>query len=165
MNETERKASFYLGKIVDPQSGQMGAPIHYDARDLTTHAVCLGMTGSGKTGLCIDLLEEAALDGIPSIIIDPKGDITNMLLVFPDLQPADFLPWINIDDARRKDMTPEAYAEATAKNWAKGLAEWGQSPERMRRLKESADFVIFTPGSDAGVQLSILQTLDRKSVV
>lgn len=159
MNELERKASFYLGKIVDPQSGQLGAPLHYDARDLTTHAVCLGMTGSGKTGLCIDLLEEAALDGIPSIIIDPKGDITNMLLVFPDLQPADFLPWINIDDARRKEMAPEAYAEATAKNWAKGLADWGQSPERMRRLKESADFVIFTPGSDAGVQLSILQTL------
>ena len=159
MSGIERAASFYLGKLVNPKTGELGEILQYDARDLTTHGVCLGMTGSGKTGLCIDLLEEAALDDIPSIIIDPKGDITNMLLTFPDLKPADFKPWINVDDARRKDMTVEEYAQRTAKTWADGLADWGQGPERVRRLKESAEFVIFTPGSDAGAQVSILQTL------
>ena len=159
MSEIERAASFYLGKLVDPKTGELGEAVQYDARDLTTHAVCLGMTGSGKTGLCIDLLEEAALDGVPSIIIDPKGDITNMLLTFPDLQPADFRPWVNVDDARRKDLTVDAYAEQIARTWADGLADWGQGPERIRRLKDAAEFVIFTPGSDAGASVSILQTL------
>jgi hypothetical protein len=159
MSDFERAANFYLGKLVDPVTGELGEVLQYDARDLTTHAVCLGMTGSGKTGLCIDLLEEAAIDNIPSIIIDPKGDITNMLLTFPELRPADFQPWINVDDARRKGMTVEEFAVQTAQTWANGLADWGQGPERIRRLKDSAEFVIFTPGSDAGVQVSILQTL------
>jgi len=159
MTEIEKPASFYIGKITDPQTGVRSTPLQYDARDLTTHAVCLGMTGSGKTGLCIDLLEEAALDGIPSIIIDPKGDITNMLLTFPDLAPADFLPWINPDDAERAGLTPAAYAEQVARQWSEGLAAWGEGPERIRRLKQAAEFVVYTPGSDAGARVSILQTL------
>ena len=126
----------------------------YDARDLTTHAVCVGMTGSGKTGLCIDLLEEAAIDNVPALIIDPKGDITNLLLTFPDLRPEDFEPWVNVDDARRKDMTVPEYAAKTADTWRNGLAEWGEGPERIRMLKESADFRIYTPGSDAGLPVS-----------
>jgi len=161
MADLERKAAFYLGKIYDPESGKVLAdqPVMYDARDLTTHAVCIGMTGSGKTGLGVTLLEEAALDGIPSIVIDPKGDMTNLLLTFPDLCPADFEPWVNLDDARRKDQTPAEYAAATADTWAKGIASWGQRSERIRQLRESAEFVIYTPGSDAGVQVSVLQTL------
>ncbi len=159
MTLTERLGSFYLGKEYDLAAGKLGdAPIMYDARDLTTHAVCVGMTGSGKTGLCIDLMEEAAIDHVPMIIIDPKGDITNLLLTFPDLRPEDFQPWINPDDARRKDMTVEAYAANQAETWAKGLASWGQGPERIRLLKESADFVIYTPGSDSGVPVSILSS-------
>jgi len=156
----ERLGEFYLGKKYDIKTKQiLEEPVLYDARDLTTHAVCIGMTGSGKTGLCIDLLEEAALDGVPVVAIDPKGDLTNMLLTFPDLRPADFLPWINADDARRKGMTEDAYAEKTAKQWADGLAQWGEGPERIRRLKDAAEFVIFTPGSDAGVPVNVLRSL------
>ncbi len=156
----ERLGSFYLGAEYDLAAGQpLNTPVNYDARDLTTHAVCLGMTGSGKTGLCLNLLEEAALDQVPTILIDPKGDITNLLLQFPQLRPEDFLPWVNADDARRKGQTVEEFAAATAQTWRNGLAEWGIGPERVRLLKEAAEFAIYTPGSDAGLPVSILGSL------
>lgn len=156
----ERLASFYLGQEYDLAKREMlDQEIHYDARDLTTHAVCLGMTGSGKTGLGVILLEEAALDGVPSLVIDPKGDMTNLLLTFPDLRPRDFAPWVNPDDARRKDMDTDSYAASMAELWRKGLAGTGQGSDRIRQLKESAEFVIYTPGSSAGRQVSILHTL------
>jgi hypothetical protein len=156
----ERLASLYLGQEYDLSDGQMlDEQVHYDARDLTTHAVCLGMTGSGKTGLGIILLEEAALDGVPSLVIDPKGDMTNLLLTFPELRPEDFRPWVNPDDARRKDLDLDTYAAQMADLWRKGLDGTGQGPDRIRRLRDAADFVIYTPGSAAGRQVSILQTL------
>jgi len=156
----ERMATFYLGKRYEADLKRVIGDdlLMYDARDLTTHAVCVGMTGSGKTGLCTGLLEEAALDGVPSIVIDPKGDMTNLLLTFPDLLPADFEPWVNVDDARRRGLSVREYASSIAETWAEGLAEWGQSGERIRKLKESAEFVIYTPGSDAGIPISVLQT-------
>ncbi len=160
MQPIERLGAFYLGREVDPETrDRADAPTMYDARDLTTHAVCVGMTGSGKTGLCIGLLEEAAMDGVPALIIDPKGDIANLLLTFPELRPADFAPWVNPDDARRKGMDIPAYAAKTAETWRTGLAEWGQDGERIRRLRESADFRVYTPGSDAGLPVSILASL------
>ena len=160
MQLIEKLGAFYLGQEFDLKSAKrLDNMIMYDARDLTTHAVCVGMTGSGKTGLCIDLLEEAALDGVPSIMIDPKGDITNLLLTFPDLLPADFKPWVNVDDARRKGMSVDEYAEYIADSWKKGLADWGQGAERIRALKDSVDINIYTPGSDAGRQVSILSSL------
>jgi hypothetical protein len=156
----ERLASFYVGQKYNLAEGEMlDEAVHYDARDLTTHAVCLGMTGSGKTGLGVILLEEAALDGVPSLVIDPKGDMTNLLLTFPDLKPEDFRPWVNPDDARRKDMDLDTYAGRMADLWCNGLGGTGQGPDRIRRLKEAADFVIYTPGSTAGRQVSILHTL------
>ena len=156
----ERLGAFYLGAEYDLERGErVPAPLNYDARDLTTHAVVVGMTGSGKTGLCVDLLEEAALDQVPALIIDPKGDMTNLLLQFPELRPEDFLPWVNPDDARRKGMTLEEYARSVAEMWRKGLADWGEGPERIRMLQESVDYVIYTPGSDAGVPVSILGSL------
>ncbi len=156
----EKVGVFYLGQEYDLETGsRRDELVMYDARDLTTHAVVVGMTGSGKTGLCIDILEEAAIDHVPAIIIDPKGDITNLLLTFPDLRPEDFLPWINIDDARRKEMSPEEYAQSIAEIWRKGLASWGEGPSRIRMLKESAEFRIYTPGSDAGLPVSILSSL------
>ncbi len=159
MEAFEKLGVFYLGR---PYSLKEGKPLAglllYDSRDLLTHAVCVGMTGSGKTGLCISLLEEAALDGIPAIIIDPKGDLPNLLLTFPDLRPEDFLPWINAEEARRKGLEPEAFARQQAELWSKGLAEWGQSGERIRALKQAADFVIYTPGSSAGLPVSILRS-------
>ena len=156
----EKLGAFYLGREYDLASGErLDRLVMYDARDLTTHAVCVGMTGSGKTGLCIDLLEEAAIDSVPAILIDPKGDLTNLLLTFPDLRPEDFEPWVNVDDARRKDMSVSEYAHYIADTWRNGLADWEQGPERIRMLKESADFRIYTPGSDAGLPISILASL------
>ena len=161
MQYPEKLGVFYLGREYDIEGRSITEqPVMYDARDLTTHAVCVGMTGSGKTGLCIGLLEEAALDRVPAIIIDPKGDITNMLLTFPELRPEQFEPWINADDARRKNMSVKDYAASTAETWRKGLESWGQGPERITALKESAEFRIFTPGSDAGIPVSILSSLD-----
>lgn len=159
MDDLDRLASFYLGREYDLAAGKaLDRPVLYDARDLTTHAVCLGMTGSGKTGLGAVLLEEATLDGVPSLVIDPKGDMTNLLLTFPDLLADDFRPWINTDDARRQNLEMDAYTAQTAERWRQGLADWGQGPDRIHRLKESADFVIYTPGSSAGRRVSILQT-------
>lgn len=164
-NLEERLASFYLGQEYDLAKGQaLDKAVHYDARDLTTHAVCVGMTGSGKTGLGVILLEEAALDGIPSLVVDPKGDMTNLMLTFPDLRPEDFRPWVNPDDARRKDMDEDTFAAKVASQWSEGLAATGQGPDRIRRLRESADFAIFTPGSSAGKQISILDTLRAPSL-
>ncbi len=157
MMETDGK--FYLGRYLDDEQ-----PTLYDPDDLTTHAVVVGMTGSGKTGLCIDLLEEAALQGIPALMIDPKGDITNTLLHFPDLLPEDFQPWINVDEARREGKTiPQAAAEV-ASLWANGLAKWGITPERLRALQNAAHFAVYTPGSDAGIPVSILASLQAPEI-
>ncbi len=156
----EKLGSFYLGAEYDLASAQRSEqPVNYDARDLTTHAVCVGMTGSGKTGLCLGLLEEAALDHVPAIMVDPKGDLTNLLLQFPELQPADFRPWVNVDDARRKGQSIDEYTAATADLWRNGLQGWGIDGERIRTLQESVEYTIFTPGSDAGVTINILGSL------
>ena len=154
----EKLGSFYLGAEYNLDSGEFGNAINYDARDLTTHGICVGMTGSGKTGLCIGLLEEAAIDKVPAVLIDPKGDITNLLLQFPDLNPEDFLPWVNPDDARRKDMTVAEYSKYISVLWRKGLSKWGIDKNRIRLLKESADFTVYTPGSDVGVPVNILSS-------
>ena len=156
----EQLGSFYLGAAYDLENGKRTeTPITYDARDLVTHAVCVGMTGSGKTGLCIGLLEEAAIDKAPAILIDPKGDITNLLLQFPELRPEDFQPWVNADDARRKDKTVEEFAAGIAETWRNGLADWGIDGNRMRLLAEHTQYTIFTPGSEMGVPLNIMGSL------
>jgi len=156
----EQLGSFYLGAAYDLENGQRTEmPITYDARDLVTHAVCVGMTGSGKTGLLIGLIEEAAIDKVPALLIDPKGDITNLLLQFPELRPEDFEPWINADDARRKEKTVAEFATATAETWQKGLADWGIAGERIKLLAEHTAYTIFTPGSEMGVPLNILGSL------
>ncbi|HSF39023.1 MAG TPA: ATP-binding protein [Thermoanaerobaculia bacterium] len=157
----EKLGAFYLGRPYDLARGETEAtPLLYDSRDLLTHAVCVGMTGSGKTGLLLSLLEEAAIDRIPALVIDPKGDLANLLLTFPELRPADFLPWIDPDAAARAGQTPEAYAAQQAEVWRSGLARWDQSGERIARLREAADFALYTPGSEAGLQISILSSLE-----
>jgi hypothetical protein len=156
----EGLGAFYLGRI----PGQPGAPpFMYDSRDLTTHAVVLGMTGSGKTGLCITLLEEAGLDGIPALVIDPKGDIGNLLLTFPDLAPGDFRPWIDEADAARKGISPDEFAAQTASLWQNGLRDSGQDGERIRRLREAVDLPIFTPGASHGLPVAALRSFDAPS--
>jgi len=159
MEDFEKLGTFYLGKVFDPKTNTVkNESLLYDSKDLTTHAAVVGMTGSGKTGLCIGLIEEAAIDGIPSILIDPKGDLGNLLLSFPSLQGSDFLPWINSDEARNKNLTPEAYADKQADLWKNGLADWGQSGARIQRLKEAVEMLIYTPGSNAGLPVSILKS-------
>lgn len=157
MQPFEKLGAFYLGRRFDPAAGRpVNEPILYDAKDLTTHAVCVGMTGSGKTGLCLGLLEEAAIDAVPAIAIDPKGDIGNLLLTFPELRPADFEPWVSSSDATRKGRTVKEHARAVAEMWRKGLADWGQDGERIQRLRDAAEVTIYTPGSNAGRSLSVL---------
>ncbi|HEY7739477.1 MAG TPA: DUF87 domain-containing protein [Steroidobacteraceae bacterium] len=159
MSDFEKLGAFYLGREYDPaKDATAPAPLMYDSKDLTTHAVCVGMTGSGKTGLCISLLEEAALDGIPAIVIDPKGDIANLMLTFPELTPAEFEPWIDAAEADRKGTTPAALAAKTAETWKNGLAEWGQDGARIRKFRESVDIAVYTPGSTAGLPLSVLRS-------
>jgi hypothetical protein len=156
----EKLGQFYLGRGYEPATKTVQDDlILYDSKDLVTHAVVLGMTGSGKTGLCLAMLEEAAMDNIPAIIIDPKGDISNLLLTFPDLEAASFRPWINEDDAAKKGLSPDEHAATTAEVWKNGLADWGQSPERIAQLREKVDITIFTPGSKAGIPVSILSSL------
>jgi len=155
----ETNGNFYLGRTIEKEEG-----ILYDPDDLTTHAVVVGMTGSGKTGLCIDLLEEAALNNIPALMIDPKGDITNALLHFPDLLPSDFQPWINPDEARKDGKSIEEAAADTAALWKKGLSGWDITPDRIKKLKNAADFAIYTPGSDAGIPVSILSSFKAPEI-
>ena len=159
MEDYEKLGVFYLGRPYDLKAKKSGEGlILYDSKHLVTHGVCVGMTGSGKTGLCIGILEEAAIDGIPSVIIDPKGDLSNLLLTFPQLRPEDFAPWINEDDARKKGLSPSEYAAQQADLWGKGLASWQQSGERIANLRRAADFAIYTPGSTAGIPVSILKS-------
>lgn len=154
----EKLGAFYLGRLKDTDQTLL-----YDSKDLTTHAVCVGMTGSGKTGLCLGLLEEAAIDGIPAIVIDPKGDLANLLLTFPDLAAGDFEPWVNPDEARNKGMDVPAFAAAEATKWAKGLGQWGQDGARIQRLRDACEFSVYTPGSDAGIPVSIIKSFDAPS--
>lgn len=159
MENFEKLGSFYLGRVFDMEANKTTDELLlYDSKDLVTHAVCVGMTGSGKTGLCISLIEEAAIDGIPSILIDPKGDLANLLLTFPNLSPQDFQPWVNLDDARQKSLTPEEYASKQAETWKNGLASWGQDGTRIQGLRDKVDMVVYTPGSNAGFPVSILKS-------
>ncbi|QDU12623.1 AAA-like domain protein [Gimesia maris] len=160
----EKLGAFYLGREYDLPADQLKEDlVLYDSKDLTTHAVCVGMTGSGKTGLCLSLLEEAAIDDIPVIAIDPKGDLGNLLLNFPDLKPADFRPWIEESEAVRKGKTPDEYASWTADLWKKGLADWQQDGARIARLRDTVDMAIYTPGSNAGLPVSVLKSFDAPS--
>jgi hypothetical protein len=164
MDVFEKLGVFYLGRPYDLTAGKPGEGYFlYESRDLLTHGVCVGMTGSGKTGLCVDLLEEAGMDGIPAIIIDPKGDMANLLLTFPDLAPSDFLPWINEDDARKKGLTSEAFAAQQAEQWQKGLAAWGQSGARIASFRNNVELAVYTPGSTAGLPVSILRSFAAPS--
>ena len=141
----------YLGEAIDPASRERtGEPVLLEAADLTTHGVIVGMTGSGKTGLGVDLLEEALLAGVPTLVVDPKGDLGNLLLTFPDLAPADFAPWVESGDPA-----------AVATQWREGLADWGVGPDRIAALRAAADFTIYTPGSTSGVPLNVVGSLRR----
>ncbi len=159
MEDFEKLGQFYLGRKHNPSTGRTEPDlVMYDSKDLVTHGVCVGMTGSGKTGLCIALLEEAAIDSIPAIVIDPKGDMANLLLAFPGLTASEFFPWINSDEAARANQPPDQFAAGQADLWRNGLQQWGQDGLRIWKLQESADFTLYTPGSASGVPVSVLNS-------
>ncbi|HLF25488.1 MAG TPA: DUF87 domain-containing protein [Anaerolineae bacterium] len=160
MADLDRRGQLYLGKTFDLSTQATGEVVQLDTRDLTTHAVILGMTGSGKTGLGIDLIEEALIDGLPALIIDPKGDISNLILTFPDATPADFASWVSAEEAFEQGIETQALAAQVAERWRSGWAEWGITPDRVRQLRERAAITIFTPGSDAGAPVDILQSVE-----
>ena len=154
MQDFEKLGVFYLGR-------EAKAPdklLLYDSKDLVTHAVCVGMTGSGKTGLCLSLLEEAAIDGIPALMIDPKGDLGNLLLQFPNLSAEEFAPWVNEEEAKQQGLSREGFAQQQADFWKSGLAKWGESGDRIKKLLSTVDMAIYTPGSNAGLPLSIIKS-------
>jgi hypothetical protein len=160
----EKLGAFYLGREFDPAANALKDDlVLYDSKDLTTHAVCVGMTGSGKTGLCLSLLEEAAIDGVPAICIDPKGDLGNLMLTFPNLEPSDFEPWVDSGDAARKGVSTPELAAKTAETWKNGLAEWDQAPERIGKLRSAVDVAIYTPGAETGLPLSVLRSFSPPS--
>ncbi len=150
---------FYIGESVDEASERTGEPLLYKADHLTTHGVIVGMTGSGKTGLGIDILEEALLQGVPTIILDPKGDMGNLALTFPEMTPADLVPWVSPDEAEAENITPRRLAAETARMWTEGLADWGIGLDRIARLRDSAPVTIYTPGSEAGSPLNVIGSL------
>ena len=156
----EKLGVFYLGRDYDMDARQVipNALTLYDSKDLVTHAVIVGMTGSGKTGLGVGLLEEAAIDNIPAIVVDPKGDLSNLALNFPEMRAEDFRPWVHADDAQRSGKSLDEFATSQAEMWQKGLADWNQDGERIRRIRNSVDISIYTPGSDAGIPISILSS-------
>ena len=159
MHDFEKLGAFYLGKRYDTESKDLTEElVLYDSKDLTTHAVIIGMTGSGKTGLGIGILEEAALDHIPVIALDPKGDMGNLLLTFPQLKPESFEPWVNTHTAAEKGQTAAEFATAQAALWKKGLGQWGQTGKRIAQLRKNVDLAIYTPGSNAGLPISVLQS-------
>ena len=161
MQDFEKLGTFYMGKAYDIKAGDVKDDLLlYDSKDLTTHAVVVGMTGSGKTGLCLTLLEEAGIDRIPAIVIDPKGDIANLLLTFPELSAEKFRPWVDESQAMREGMTVDQFATAEAKKWKKGLENWGQDGARIQKLRDTVDMRVYTPGSTAGRPLTILKSFN-----
>jgi hypothetical protein len=164
VQDFEKLGVFYLGKQYDLEAKKMeDSLVLYKSKDLTTHAMIIGMTGSGKTGLGISMIEEAALDNIPVIAIDPKGDMGNLALTFPNLQKEDFLPWINLSEAQNKGLSKEDYARTQAELWKNGLSNWGQDGQRIQKFKDSADVIVYTPGSAAGVGVSVLKSFHAPS--
>ncbi len=164
MQDFEKLGVFYLGKEYDIQQKKLQEElVLLKSKDLTTHAVIIGMTGSGKTGLGVGMIEEAAIDNVPVIAIDPKGDLTNLALTFPQLRKEDFQPWINLQEATNKGVSAEQYAQAQADLWKKGLADWGQDGKRIQAFQDAADVKIYTPGGSAGIGVSVLRSFNAPS--
>ena len=157
-------ATLYAGKQFDSKSSALGARVEIDPTDLLTHGVIVGMTGSGKTGLAIGLIEEVLRQGVPVLAIDPKGDLTNLLLLFKSLDGPSFAPWVDPEAARAAGKSVETVGAETAAAWKKGLAEWELSEKDVAALEQARDAVIYTPGSTSGVPLNILQSLDAPAV-
>ncbi len=153
-------AELFLGGAVDPVTHERtGKDVRIGTDNFTTHGVIVGMTGSGKTGLGVVLIEEVLSAGLPALLIDPKGDLTNLCLTFPALAPSDFRPWIDEAQATAAGLTPEAFAVQQSELWTKGLLGWGLTTQNVATLRDKTDFTIYTPGSHSGVPVNIVGSL------
>lgn len=162
MSVDRGQGELFIGEEIAPEDGERtGERVLLDSADFTTHGVIVGMTGSGKTGLGVVLLEEALLSGVPVLAIDPKGDLANLSLTFPSLAADDFEPWIDAGAARVADTTVSDLAESTATMWGKGLGSWGLDGTDVADLKKAANPIIYTPGSTAGVPLNAMGRLSK----
>ena len=156
---------FYLGRYLNEETLKPSQEtFRYDPDELTTHAIITGMTGSGKTGLGGGLLEEAALHNIPALILDPKGDLCNLLLHFPEMRGSDFAPWVDPQTARQKGITEAELGESTAAMWKEGLAGWDLTQPNIEALSKAAQYTIYTPGSTAGIPINIVSSFEAPSL-
>jgi hypothetical protein len=154
-------AELFVGGLLDPATHERtGEHVTLGTEDFTIHGVIVGMTGSGKTGLGVVVIEEVLSAGLPALLIDPKGDLTNLCLTFPDLDAGSFRPWVDEGQAKAIGQTPDDFAAAQAAAWTEGLAGWGYGPEQIRTLRNTCDFTIYTPGSRAGTPINIVGSLE-----
>jgi hypothetical protein len=141
----------YLGTNLDG-----GGRVVLDADHLTTHAVCVGMTGSGKTGLGIVALEELARRGTPLLVVDLKGDMVDLLLTFPGLDGPSFAPWVPVEEVGERDRV--AVAAEVAARWQAGLETAGLGGEDIAAVRSGVEWRLVTPGASAS-PLDILPSL------
>ena len=155
----EKLGLFYLGKDVDKTTMEATEALTLlKNKNFTTHAAIIGMTGSGKTGLGVGIIEEAAIDNIPSIVIDPKGDMGDLCLTDPSFASASFEPWVK-DEAKAKEADVGEYAKKISAMWKEGIESSGQNVQRVEKFHQVKK-TIYTPGSSAGVAINIMSSLE-----
>ena len=154
----------YVGKEFNAADKSLGDKFLLDSSDLTTHGIVIGMTGSGKTGFSIGIIEELLKSKVPVIVVDPKGDMGNLALAFDRLAPEQFEPWVDKDEAAREGKTTAEMAQAASETWTKGLHDWGIEPSDVAAYTKGHRIKMFTPGATAGIPINLIDSLSAPGV-